>query len=1030
MSPIDEKLSHQFYHWELHGRGWRVWDAPVSPEPPFRPFAGHFLPAEEVIDDGRKPTFLSSLVERLSRTLATAPQEAARLPQPEDEPEPELLVRDCLIEIGTLLPAKLDISREAFGQFLLNLSLCREPLSFELVGVHKRVTAQFAAHPHDAPLVRRQLQSHFPDASFQATDSRLETIFDGCEGEETLVVEFGLGREFMYPLASGKLDAFVGVVGALSELEPGEFGLFQVVWQPVRNPWAESIVSSVTHADGKPFFVNEPELADAAENKVSQPLFAAVVRIMVKARDFDRVLQLSRDLAASLKVFAKPGGNELIPLSNDEYPFAEHVEDALRRQSRRSGMIVNSDELIGFVHLPGSDVRSSVLERESGTTKAAPECVRLSAGLLLGDNVHAGNTIPVRLSADHRVRHTHIIGASGTGKSTLLFNLIRQDIENGQGVAVLDPHGDLIDKILGVIPDSRIDDVVLVDPSDADFPIGFNILAAHSEQEKKLLASDLVSVFRRLSASWGDQMDIVLTNAILAFLESLQRGTLADMRRFLIEPTFRAEHLKTVQNPEIVYYWQRVFPQLTGNRSVGPVLTRLQGFLSQKPIRNMVCQNENKLDFAKIMDEGKIFLAKLSEGLLGAENSYMLGTLLVSKFQQIAMSRQAQAAMERRDYWLYIDEFDHFITPTMAEILKGARKYRLGLTLAHQELHQLRSDPKVESAVATHPCTRIIFRVGDDDAKRLAEGFSAFEAQHLKNLETFHAICRVERSDWDFNLAIQPPETADSVSAEARRKEVITASRKKYAVPRADIEGALLVQLHVESPPPASKQRVEPKRPIAAEKPTGLADAEAVPPPPPVEPPAAEAAPPLAETKPSAEPADRGIGGHQHNLIRKRVEAVARELGYTASRENRTGSGRKIDVVLRKTGRAIACEIAITTTIDHEVGNVAKCVAGGFDAIAVISPSKDRLEKIRAGVEASLVPGDSSRVLYHHPDAFIEYLRRTDVPAVSPPPPGVTTFGKYKVKHSTATLTGEEQREREAAALRMIAETMRRKRKA
>ena len=181
-------------------------------------------------------------------------------------------------------------------------------------------------------------------------------------------------------------------------------------------------------------------------------------------------------------------------------------------------MILNSDELTGFVHLPSSAVRSPVFQRQTTKTKAAPAIVRHANGLLLGNNEHAGETVEVRLSAEQRTRHCHIIGASGTGKSTLLFNLIRQDIENGEGVAVLDPHGDLIDRILASSRPKRINDVVLVDPSDAEYSIGFNILSAHSELEKNLLASDLVAVFQRLSTSWGDQMNSVLQNAILAFL--------------------------------------------------------------------------------------------------------------------------------------------------------------------------------------------------------------------------------------------------------------------------------------------------------------------------------------------------------------------------------------------------------------------------------------------------------------------------------------------------------------------------------
>jgi hypothetical protein len=1003
MSPIEEKLSEQFYKWELRGRGWKVWDTPVSPEPPFRPFHGHFLPEQEAIDDGRKPTFLSSLVESLSRKLATAPRDCSKLPRPDDEPEPEALVRDPLIEVKTLLPAKLDIPREAFEQFLLNLSLCREPMAFELVGVNKSVTAQFAAHPDDAPLLRRQLQSHFPEALFQTSENTLETVFDGCEGEETLVVEFGLGREFMYPLSCGKLDAFVGIVGALSELESGEFGLFQVLWQPVRNPWPESIVNSVTGADGKPFFVNEPELASAAEAKVDRPLFSAVVRIMVKAPDFDRVLRLSRDLAASLRVFGKPGGNELIPLSNEEYPFSEHVEDALRRQTRRSGMLLNSDELMGFVHMPGSAVRSTVFVRETGTTKAAPECVRHGTGLLLGDNLYAGLSLPVRLSPEQRVRHTHIIGSSGTGKSTLLFNLIRQDVENGDGVAVLDPHGDLIDRVLGIIPDSRIDDVVLVDPSDADFPIGFNILAAHSEQEKTLLASDLVSVFRRLSSSWGDQMDIVLTNAILAFLESFQGGTLADIRRFLIEPAFRSEFLTTVRDPELIYYWQRVFPQLTGNRSVGPVLTRLQGFLSQKPIRNMVSHRENRLDFARIMDEGKIFLARLPEGLFGTENAYMLGTLLVSKFQQIAMSRQAQAVSLRRDFWLYIDEFDSFITPSMAEILKGARKYRLGLTLAHQELHQLQSDPKVASAVATHPCTRIVFQVGDDDAKKLAGLFTSFDAQSLKTLETFHAVARVERSDCDFNLAVRPPEMIDSSQAEIRRQEVITASRKKYATPRTEIETVLRANL--EAPP------------IVPEPPKSQADATTIRH-------VAKIAKIAVEQKQTTEDAD--AHDDDHTAIKDLICKEAETLDYTATTEELVPSGGRIDVVLRRGNLAIACEVSVTNTPDYEAANIAKCLHAGFNHVASVSRSRRKLANIQQALMVVIPPGEMQKVGFLTPEEFFAKLFEW---AQTDPAGAVAERGKphrRKIALGSATITADERAARETQMLEILRQAMKR----
>ena len=760
------------------------------------------MPSLAAIDDGRRPTFLSSLARKWAQP--DVPPPPPPLPEePEEEPEPTALTRDPLVEFQASLPDKLDVPIDTFAQFLLNLSSCHEPIAFELLGTHKQIATQFAAASCDAPLLRRQLQAFFPEAVFVERANRLQQAWEKSTGEEVLAVEFGLERELMLPLANGKLDPFIGIIGALAELQPGELGLFQVIFQPVQNPWAEHIIASVTNRDGKPFFVNAPELTSAAENKVACPLYAAVVRIMVRASPFERVVQLARDLAGSLAVFASPSGNALIPLHNDDYPFEDHIDDVLCRQTRRSGMLLNSDELTGFVHIPSSAVRSPAFERQTRKTKAAPKIVQEEHGLLLGENEHAGETVSVRLTPEQRVHHTHIIGASGTGKSTLLFNLIRHGIEQGEGIAVLDPHGDLINRILGVIPESRIDDVVLVDPSDAEYSVGFNILSAHSDLEKTLLASDLIAVFQRLSTSWGDQMNSVLQNGILAFLESDRGGTIADLRRFLIETPYRNEFLKSVKDDQVVYYWQKSFPLLSGNKSIGSILTRLDAFLAQKPIRYMVSQKENRLDFAHIMDSGKIFLAKLPEGLLGRENSYLLGTLLVSKFQQIAMSRQAQQIGARRMFTIIIDEFCHFITPSMAEILSGARKYRIGLTLAHHELHQLQRSPEVASAVMTHPYTRIVFRVGDDDAKKLAEGFSCFESKDLRNLETGHAIVRVERSDFDFNLNVPLPQEPDADAATARRQEVITRSREKYSTARVDVEAMMA----------KSRETVEPHAP-------------------------------------------------------------------------------------------------------------------------------------------------------------------------------------------------------------------------
>src|ERR1019366_6790838 len=275
--------------------------------------------------------------------------------------------------------------------------------------------------------------------------------------------------------------------------------------------------------------------------------------------------------------------------------------------------------------------------------------------------------------------------------------------------------------------------------------------------------------------SWGDQMNSVFANAILAFLESDKGGTLIDLRKFLIEKPFREQYPKSVTDPSIVYYWQKEYPILKSG-SIGPILTRLDSFLRPKMIRNMVAQNKS-LDFEDILDSKKILLMKLSQGLIGAENSYLLGTFMVSKIQQAAMARQVKQQADRSDYYLYIDEFQNFITPSMSAILSGARKYHLGLILAHQDMQQLhKEDSELESSVMANAGTRICFRLGDADARKFEGGFSYFDTMDLQNLSTGEAIIRIERPENDCNMTTIPVGERDADVAREARDTVISTS--------------------------------------------------------------------------------------------------------------------------------------------------------------------------------------------------------------------------------------------------------------
>src|SRR5581483_1342981 len=280
MSVIEEALTEQFYAWERRGRGWEVFPGPVSPEPPFRPFYGHHFSPDAIIDDGRRQTLLSSLVKRLSSRLGGAESfPAAPTIEDEEEPEPEYLIRAPLVELQAFFPAGFSVTREEFAQFLLCLSLCREPVTFELLGIADRVIAQFAAHPGDEMFLRQQLEACFPEVTFLVANGALEAAWLASPPKsEALIVEFGLAKEFMLALSPGKRDPFVNIIGVLSDLQPEEAGLFQVIFKPVSRPWAESICNAVSDNAGGAFFVNAPELFRKAQEKIARPLYAAVVR--------------------------------------------------------------------------------------------------------------------------------------------------------------------------------------------------------------------------------------------------------------------------------------------------------------------------------------------------------------------------------------------------------------------------------------------------------------------------------------------------------------------------------------------------------------------------------------------------------------------------------------------------------------------------------------------------------------------------------------------------------------------------------
>lgn len=818
-----EARTRAWYEWELRGRGWQLSPYEVALEPPLVPLQLPRRTTTRPLDDARHTTWLSRLVEGFGKQ---APEETVEEPE-EDEPQPIPAVPSSdLAEYRLLLSPETLVQPLLVSRWLSTLTPCG-PLSFEIIGSGGEVSVALAGERSDLTLALDSLQSFLPESQIEGVPGFLDGLW-GREQSLFSATEFALAREFMLPLRSPSHrsqyganhfspDPLTPLIGALATTQANEVGLLQVLFEEVRAPWAEHMLHAVQTPSGEPFFADAPEISQSAQEKAASPLFAVALRVAARAPGERRVWELLKRLAGGLSQFGSPQLNELIPLQGD-LPTLE--QDILRRTTHRSGMLLNATELLAFVHPPSENIQVSSLVRTERRTKQAPEAV-LESGLFLGENTHRGEVKEVRLSEQARLRHTHVIGASGTGKSTLLVQMILRDVEAGGGVGVLDPHGDLVDDVLARLPPERANDVVLFDPSDDQYTVGWNILGARTELERELLASDLVGVFRRLSTSWGDQMTSVLSNAVLVFLDSTQGGTLLDLRKFLVDGAFRKDFLQTVRDEHLKSWWQYEFPLLVGKKPQAPILVRLDTFLRSARIRRIVTVRKS-LDFRALVDSKKIFLAKLAQGAIGVENAALLGSLLVSKIHQVTLSRQELAARDRQPFYLYLDEFHEMATPSMATLFSGVRKYRLGLIVAHQDLYQLHAKvPDVERAVLANAHSRICFRLGDDDARVLGKGFSYFTQDDLMGLQIGQAIVRVGERDADFNLATEKLEDLDEQEAAEQRQTIRELSGRQWGEQREPESGSAETKpeatetqgemSEARTPEPAPKEEATPK---------------------------------------------------------------------------------------------------------------------------------------------------------------------------------------------------------------------------
>jgi type IV secretory pathway TraG/TraD family ATPase VirD4 len=472
-------------------------------------------------------------------------------------------------------------------------------------------------------------------------------------------------------------------------------------------------------------------------------------------------------------------------------------------------MILNTEELTSLWHLPTPFLETPNIKWL--LSKKAPPPINLpSAGLLLGRNIYRGIETKVYMAREDRRRHMYILGRTGVGKTEMMKYMAVQDITNGEGLCIIDPHGDFIEDVLPHIPKHRAEDVILFDPFDTERPMGLNMLEVTSDSHKDFAVQEMISIFYKLvtdPAMLGPMFEHNMRNAMLTLMADEQHpGTLVEIPRIFTDTEFQKYKVSKLNDPIVRAFWEKEMAKTSDfhkSEMLGYLVSKVGRFVENSMMRNIVGQSKSSFNFREVMDSGKILLVNLAKGKVGEMNAKLLGLIIVSKIQMAALSRADQPEDERRDFYLYVDEFQNFITDAFSSILSEARKYKLNLIIAHQFLAQLQQGAGVHGAASTdlrdavfgNAGSMVSFRIGVEDAEIMAKEFApTFNEFDLLNVDRYNAFIKLMingTASKPFNIATYPLPKA-TVEQRQTAEAIRQLSRLKFGRPRAEVEAEIL----------------------------------------------------------------------------------------------------------------------------------------------------------------------------------------------------------------------------------------------
>ena len=735
-------------------------------------------------------------------------------------------------------------------------------ISFEIVASDGLVRYYAVVPAVLTETIKQAISAAYPAARLEEVE--MENIFSQ-QGKMQGVIggEFELKKDYFYPIATyqeSRRDAARALLDALSGVERGDGAAIQIMFRPAPENWflkSNEKVESIRKGKGKksnnaavtldimealwkpPTYglknsntdlpqltALENEEIQAIEDKTKYPGYEVLTRVVASSSTASKSQAILQSIVSAFSLFDSPRYNGF------KFNMTNNIEELVTSYIFRffpqsiNHNILNSVELSTIFHLPNQNsIPTGKIERQrirqvDGPTEPMKE------GLLIGVNEFRGVEKQIRLGINDRRRHTYIIGQTGMGKSKLLENLAYQDIMDGKGFCFIDPHGDSAEELLGMIPRSRMDDVVYFNPSDTENPLGFNIFEIESPEDMDFVISETNSMLKSLydpgnTGVVGPRMENIVRNAALLLMSDPEGGTFMDIPKVLVDPEFAKQKIKYLRNQRAIDFWTKEWPASQRSNDAGElvswVVSKWAPFESGL-INNIIGQKKSAFNIREVMDNNKILLVNLSKGKLGEAAAKLLGMVFVMKFQAAAMSRADIPEDERKDFCLFVDEFQNFATDSFESILSEARKYRLNLILANQFTTQLKDS--IKDAIFGNVPNKIVGRVGIDDAEVLQKAFTpTFTAEDLTKTPNYNSITTVLVNGFPsapFTMKLLPPiGRSNSEIREGLRKY----SASKYGRPRAIVEDEIRKRLSVNPVPKPAQRPVGPTVPQVAQKP-------------------------------------------------------------------------------------------------------------------------------------------------------------------------------------------------------------------